>query len=150
MNASLLLGGLGVALLFSTLGCGGGSLDPTSEAGKLERARIRWEAAGIRSYRFTVTRSAFAPLGYNGPGTITVTEGVVTRVEGEVVAGALDAFDTIPELFLKAQLGLETEGGTVVATYDEVTGVPKSIYVDPIALAVDDESGYTVTDFQAL
>ena len=154
MNANSLWGGLFAALLFVSQGCGSARLDPASEAGKLAVARGRWAASGIRSYRFTVTRSAFVAPGYGGPARVTVTNGVVTSVEpaGEkpVAKNAFDDCDTIEELFGKAQSGVETPGAIVNGDYDPLTGVPKSIAVDPIPLAADDEATYFVADFTAI
>ena len=153
MNATLPLGGL-AALLFLTLGCGSAALDPASEAGKLQAARATWSVSGVHSYRFTLTRSAFLAPGYGGPARITVTDGVVTKVEpageNEIAAGAFDNCDTIEELFARAQSGIETDGATVSGAYDLTTGVPKTISVDPIPLAADDEVAYIVSDFKAL
>ena len=153
MNATFLLGGLAAALLFSSLGCGSAALDPASEAGKLEAARTKWSVSGVRSYRFTLTRSAFIAPGYSGPAKITVTDGVVTKVEpageNEIVPGAFDSCDTIEELFARAQGGIETDGAIVSGTYDLETGVPKTISVDPFPRAADDEVAYIVSDFKA-
>lgn len=155
MSVKLPLGGLVVALLFSSVGCGGGgSVDSTSEAGKLSTARATWFASGTRSYRFTITRSAFLVPEYVGPAKVTVTNGVVTKVEpagsNSIAAGAFDNCDTIEELFARAQGGIETDGATVNGTYDAITGVPKTISIDPIPMAADDEISYIVSDFQSL
>ena len=159
MNTKRTQGGLTVALSFLFLGiggCGSGGapLDPLSEAGKLAMARTRWAESGTRSYQFTLFRSAFTAPGYNGPARVTVTNGVVTKVEAasdtEIIAGAFDSCDTIEELFGKAQQGIETSGGSVVGSYDEATGVPRTISIDPIPQAADDEVAYIVTEFQAL
>jgi hypothetical protein len=37
----------------------------------------------------------------------------------------------------------------LTASYDVVTGAPLSVAADPIANAIDDENGFTVSEFAA-
>lgn len=100
-----------------------------------------WEATGIDDYTLTVERSCFCP-------DLIVIRTVVRNGEvRKVTRGDRRLEDrrgfTMDRLFTKIRKDTETSD-RVEVTYTP-RGVPKSIIVDPIELATDEESYYTVT-----
>ena len=127
-----------------------------TERDALRAGRGRWEAAGARSYRYTLDIRAMIIGGT--PISVEVRDGnpvsvryvntgqaVSTTAEGAFVA----RFDTVEELFGVIEQALERKG-RVSAAYDPSLGYPVSADVDPHRNAIDDEFGFRVLGFEVL
>lgn len=108
----------------------------------LDAARHRWKAAGLRSYRYEIRRQCFCV-----PQTsvlVVVRNGVPTKFPT-----GLKSVATVPRLFKVIQGAIDDGVAKLSVTYSK-RGVPRSISIDRIAGAVDDEIGYTVKRFTPL
>ena len=126
---------------------------PSGEVNSLESARAAWAASGIGDYDFTITRQCFCLETWVGPFAVRVRDGVsvVTRVSdgSEVDPLILDQLPiSAEELFQFAEERQEQASFRV--TYDQATGLPLSIWSDPIPEAADDELGVLVSGFTAV
>ena len=108
-----------------------------------------WQRLGVDDYRYRLTVGCFC-LGVDGP--VEVSGGEVTRVEGkrydgESLTGFPDGDPTVDEVFRQLSRALR-HADQVEVTYDPRTGVPKTIEVDWMTNAIDDEISYRVTDLE--
>jgi hypothetical protein len=133
-------------------GCGlvpGASASPRDAALKaLPAQRAIWASHAIDDYQLTLVQQCFCPN--TDPLVVTVRDGIATGVtsNGLAVAPALIANvpKTVPELFdIVAE---NADAADMVVAWDALLGFPTSISIDRIENAIDDEVGYTVTDFQ--
>jgi len=108
--------------------------------------------SGPSDYAFTLRVGCFCP--YTGPLRITVHDNEVVDVRqlGPVLGGPVsqDWLDeqamTLEELDALVDRA-RREADDVDVTYDPTYGFPTDVYIDWIKDAVDDEIGYTVTDY---
>ncbi len=122
------------------------------EIDTLVEARTVWASSGISNYRYTITRQCFCVETYIGPFTVRVRDGVsaVTRTSdgSEVDPIILELLPlSAEELFAFAEERQAQASFRV--TYDQATGLPLSVWSDPIPEAADDELGIEVRDFTA-
>ena len=122
------------------------------EIDTLDEARAVWATSGISSYRYTITRQCFCMEAYIGPFTVRVRNGVstVTRTSdgSEVDPLILELLPlSAEELF--AFVEERQAQASFRVTYDQATGLPLSVWSDPIPEAADDELGIEVRDFTA-
>jgi hypothetical protein len=125
---------------------------PSGEIDALDEARAVWAASGIGDYDFTITRQCFCLETWVGPFAVRVRDGVstVTRLSdgSEVEPMILEQLPlSAEELFLFAEERQDQASFRI--TYDQATGLPLSIWSDPIPEAADDELGIEVSGFIA-
>ena len=125
---------------------------PSGEIDALDEARAVWATSGIGDYDFTITRQCFCLETWIGPFAVRVRDGVstVTRLSdgSEVEPMILEQLPlSAEELFQFAEERQEQASFRV--TYDQATGLPLSIWSDPIPEAADDELGVEVSGFIA-
>ncbi len=118
---------------------------------RLADARRVWVQRGPASYAFTYTRACFC--GWAGAYRIEVEADTITRVtalpSGDVLADRpADVFYTVDGLFGMIGDVLDRRPDAFHASYDSALGHPVELSVDYIKQAVDDEFGFTVSDFQ--
>ena len=123
---------------------------PSGEIDALDEARSVWAASGISNYDFTITRQCFCLETWVGPFAVRVRDGVstVTRLSdgSEVEPMILEQLPlSAEELFAFAEERQEQASFRV--TYDQATGLPLSVWSDPIPEAADDELGVEVSGF---
>ena len=128
------------------------STTPAGEIDALDEARTAWASSGINNYDFTISRQCFCTEEYIGPFAVRVRNGVST------VTRSSDGSEVDP-LVLNL-LPLSAEGlfqfaeerqaqASFRITFDQATGLPLSIWSDPIPEAADDELGVLVSGFTA-
>lgn len=108
--------------------------------------------SGPDDYAFTLRVGCFCP--YAGPLRITVADGEVVEVrqlepqegQGDLQAWIDDQAMTLDELNELVERA-RREADDVDVTYDPTYGFPTDVYIDWYKDAVDDEIGYTVTDY---
>jgi hypothetical protein len=127
----------------------GASLSPKESALRaLAGHQAQWASKQVDDYTFTITGQCFCP--FNDPIDVTVAKGVVTSVKraGQPVQpNAVQGIPkTVTELF--ALVGAQGSAASLTVEWDPVFGFPTSIQVDSIANAIDDEFGYTITNFR--
>jgi hypothetical protein len=128
------------------------STTPVGAIDTLDEARAAWASSGINNYDFTITRQCFCMEEYAGPFAVRVRDGVstVTRSSdgNEVDPLILNLLPlSAEELFRFAEERQDQASFRV--TYDQATGLPLSVWSDPIPEAADDELGIMVSGFTA-
>lgn len=128
------------------------STTPVGAIDTLDEARAAWASSGINNYDFTITRQCFCLETWIGPFAVRVRDGVstVTRLSdgSEVEPMILEQLPlSAEELFQFAEERQEQASFRV--TYDQATGLPLSVWSDPIPEAADDELGIEVSGFIA-
>ncbi len=116
----------------------------------LSKARKKWRSMGYDSYSMTVSRVCFCPREAAGPFVVVVRGGEVMSIkpiDGDFPVGDwIDPYSmTVPGLFDLVETGFD--GDRMHVVFDERTGVPKTIEIDYIRLAADDEIAVHVRDF---
>jgi len=116
-----------------------------------QRERELWDDLGIRSYQYEYMVSCFCgQLGPN-PALITVTDGVVTRVEpvdgDPSFTGALTEYPTIDGLFEIISRARAGDPSVLTIEYDQTYHYPRLIFLDPAERAIDDEITHRVERF---
>jgi len=125
------------------------STPPVSEIDTLDEARAAWASSGIANYDFTISRQCFCTEEYIGPFAVQVRNGVsvATRLSDGSAVDPL-VLNLLPlsaeELFQFTEERQEQASFRV--TYDQATGLPLSVWSDPVPAAADDELGVEVRD----
>jgi hypothetical protein len=124
------------------------------ELESLESARARWEREGFTSYTFVMQRFCFCGHDLHRPVRIDVLDGNVIAAayvdDGEPLGIPLDEVDTIESLFDEVQAAIDREAHQILAEYDAGLGYPRSVSIDFILEAIDDEMAFSVLDVDAL
>ena len=128
------------------------STTPAGEIDSLEEARAAWSSSGINNYDFTITRQCFCIEEYAGPFTVRVRSGASTvTYSSDGSAVDPDVLRQLPvnaeELFQFAEDRQDQASFRV--GFDQATGLPLSVWSDPIPEAADDELGVLVSGFTA-
>jgi hypothetical protein len=108
----------------------------------LDAARHRWKATGLRSYRYEIRRQCFCV-----PQTSVLV--VVRNGHPTTFPTGLQSVATVPRLFKVIQGAIDDGVAKLTVTYS-TRGVPRSISIDRIAGAADDEVAYTIKRFTPL
>jgi hypothetical protein len=144
-----------ITLLLLSLILAGCSAFPSS-GGDVERNLDKWEAQDISDYRFNLHIGCFCPWSDLMPLTIEVRDGEpvsITSGGEQVTDPFLESFrqyDTVEELFGVILSAQESGADEIKVEYDLKYGFPTSIAIDYIELAMDDEMGFYVTEFEVL
>jgi hypothetical protein len=116
----------------------------------LERARARWSRTGLRDYRHVVTVHCECPPESAGPFLIIVRDGEAVSAElltdPSVAAADLVSIDDTFDVIANAV----AVGTDVDVQYDELTGHPSMVIIDPEAVAVDGGLAFSITDLEPL
>lgn len=128
--------------------------DPQEE---LTRNRQKWQAAGIRDYRFGLFIGCFCPFVEEMPLTIEVRDGQAISIldkDGNPARSEYIDFylpyATIDGLFAALETDLNGGADKVTVKYDAQYGFPTEAYIDQFERAVDDEMARQITYFEAL
>jgi hypothetical protein len=107
----------------------------------LDRARAKWKAAHITSYRYEARRTCFCPT--TGWHTVNVRNGVPSkRVHGDVKDIA-----TVPRLFREIQRAIDRKAHDLDVTY-ATHGVPTKVTIDTYENVVDEEQYFSIRGFK--
>lgn len=153
-----LLAAIMLALVFGCLVAGPASASPPlfppevpdpaitdgSAARALSQARAKWRKAGIRSYRMKVTRYCLCPP----PNEIRVT----VRRAGVVRASVRrwSGPRSVPAMFREVHRAIKAGVPELKVEYHPRFAFVKSVWVDNIRMAMDDEIGYRISGFRRL
>ena len=117
---------------------------------ELARAQDRWASHGVTQYVIRIQRSCFCggPLDVE----VRVNGANVSRIDratGDPIAPQFAlAFPTVLGLFQVIAEQIDLPAASLTVSYDPTYGYPLSIVADPIGNAVDDEFGYTISEFR--
>lgn len=107
----------------------------------LDRAKARWKAAKIRSYRYEARRQCFCPT--TRWHTVNVRDGVPSkRVHADVKDIA-----TVPRLFRQIQRAIDRRAHDLTVTYS-THGVPTKLTIDSYANVIDEEQYFSIRGFK--
>ncbi|NBP83654.1 hypothetical protein EBU60_07350, partial [bacterium] len=120
------------------------------EIDTLDEARTVWATSGIGNYRYTITRQCFCMETHVGPFTVRVRDGVsavIRTSDGSEVNPIILELLPLSAEELFAFVEERQAQASFRVTYDQATGLPLSVWSDPIPEAADDELGIEVRDF---
>jgi hypothetical protein len=122
--------------------------ESSPETKSLSDAKALWETSNISNYSFKSKMNCFCVdvSKYE----ITVTNKIITSVkneQGQNIQFANKNLKTIDELFEYLQNSLEKNPYKATIIYDQTLGFPTSIYIDFDQQMIDEEIGYTISDF---
>ena len=142
------------SLLLAALGLGACLPSGPADREAYWEAYRRWEDRKPDRYAYTVRRSCECLPESMHPVRLTVEDDEVVSAldltSGEDVSPADPRVLPPEELFALARAEIEGEAHRVVAEFHPDYGIPTSVSVDLVKRMVDDEIGYSVTDFQPL
>lgn len=122
---------------------------PDEEVGPLDRlveARQRWQANGIAQYELRLRRTCGECLPGSALSVVVSVSGgekTVSRAEDGEPVEAPQLYPDVDGLFDLIE-DMTVAGVDVAVDYDDDRGFPRSISVDPVPDAVDDEFGYVI------
>jgi hypothetical protein len=105
---------------------------------RLDAARARWDAAGLRSYRFRIARQCFCPPEYTARRVLEVRRGRPQHPPADLLNVA-----TVPRLLRVVQRAIDDRVASLEVRYGR-RGVPRAIAVDRSRMIADEEVGYRV------
>ena len=107
----------------------------------LDRARAKWKAAKIRSYRYEARRVCFCPT--TSWHVVNVRDGVPSR---RVHADVKD-IATVPRLFRQIQRAIDRQAHGLTVTYT-THGVPTKVSIDTYQNVIDEEQYFSIRGFK--
>lgn len=107
----------------------------------LDRARAKWKAAKLRSYRYEARRMCFCPT--TGWHVVNVRGGVPSK---RVHANVKD-IATVPRLFRQIQRAIDNEAHDLTVTY-ATYGVPRKVTIDTYQNVIDEEQYFSIRGFK--
>ena len=118
---------------------------------EIRRHRALWQSKGVQDYQFVFSMGCFCPPEYTSPVRITIRNGhivdaVYTELNEPIPAQRRAQLLTLDELFDVAE-GYAYSADSVMLLFDTSNGFISSLSVDQIKNAIDDELGYSVSDF---
>jgi hypothetical protein len=126
----------------------------SSEELELARNRQRWASAGIHNYEFDFRRLCFCPPEVNEMVHIVVRQDVITSVvrtsDGQPASTRVTSWPRVDELFAEVQQRLDQRVERLDVRYDPTYGYPRSVVVDIVLMAVDDEYSLTADNLRRL
>jgi hypothetical protein len=117
--------------------------------------RSLWASKNLTSYGYTMQRSCFCPEGSGKAMRLEVRDGNLTSIK-YLETGAVVPENLRPKIFkIEAFFDLIdstlAKGGTVEnLAFDATFGYPTQMNLDPIPLAADDETSYSLANLKAL
>ena len=113
----------------------------------------KWQKANIKDYSFTFQRSCFCIRDVTRPVNLDIRNGKVNSASfsdtGKPLTDAASINKvTIDDMFKAIKNGLDNNAETVRVTYDPTYGYPTSIFIDQSRQIADEETSFTIKDFQ--
>jgi hypothetical protein len=125
------------------------SCTKSTEQQELTASRNKWERKSISNYEFTLMTGCFCPQEVVGPHNIKVVNDKIQSVDNQPYDTLASVrLMTIDELFSFVSKSLAMNPYKYSVKYDSAYGFPENVYFDFYKTAVDEEIGYTVTDFR--
>jgi hypothetical protein len=139
------------AAMLLLVGCGD---DGLTDAGVLDltRAQGRWTRSGLSGATYTMRqRRACYCLDSGIPFIVRVSGNRVVSVTDPRTGVAVPAeqlawFRTVDELFTETRVGMGTKDVLTAVEFDAALGYPRTLSLDPVPGAVDDEIAYLTSD----
>lgn len=123
------------------------------DVAELAAASSRWAAAGLTDYRYAVEYHCECPASASGPFEVTVRDDQfwsgAAPPGGAFQDSALYDTPTIEQVLDLIDRAIQ-DGTDVEVVYDETTGQPLRVVIDPEAVAVDGGLAFTITPLVVL
>ena len=144
-----------ILLLAGVTSCSIATASPRSDDEReLARNRQRWVSAGLRDYEFEFRRICFCLPEATEPVRITVRNAVVSSVirtrDGQPTSINVASWPTVDSLFVEIQRRIDDDAERLEVEYDPTYGYPRSMTVDILAMAADDEYWVSATNLRRL
>jgi hypothetical protein len=138
-------------VLFISAFCGCG-LVKTGPQHDLDVALSKWEQSNIKNYEYQLRVNCFCPPNVTFPVIMKVADGVNISAEyaqepKEITNNYFKQYDTIDKLFDVIQKSIDDKVASLIVEYDGTYGYPKSITIDRIKDAIDDEIAFFIEVF---
>ncbi|HJU87581.1 MAG TPA: DUF6174 domain-containing protein [Gemmatimonadota bacterium] len=138
------------AVFLLILGCSvSGPDDEENGLAGLTEAIEAWQASGISDYELAMRRTCGECLPVDALAVVVTVSGgektVSLASNGQPVAAPPPTYPDVDGLFGLIE-DFVLAGADVAVDYDDDLGFPRSISVDPVPDAVDDEFGYVIED----
>lgn len=128
---------------------------PATSTDVLNSNYALWISQNITDYSFTLQISMF--IGGSGNRiSIDIHDGVAQNYDQVSDAPAylpdwiIEGYDTIDKLFANIKDAYESQADSIAVSYDTEFGFPSQAAVDPVAEVLDEQWGFTVSDFTPL
>jgi hypothetical protein len=143
---------LSAILLAGTLAaCGAAPAQPLDE---VAQHRQQWTQQNVAHYRYTIENSCFCVEEARGPAVVEVngdkTVSVTHVATGQPSGDFFQQVDTIGDLFTIIDEAKKNGADEVTVTYDEKYGFPLTITIDQDFQMADEESRYTISNFEVI
>ena len=146
--AAAVLAGGGAATVPAAAQAPQDEVDPAIADGSAQQAlgaaRDRWQATGLRSYRYRASRQCFCTAQFTRPGRVVVRRGRTIEPPRR-----LRAIASVPRLFHQVQKAIDDRVASLTVRYGG-RGVPRTISVDVSRMIADEEYGFAVRRFRPL
>ena len=114
-----------------------------------------WQSKAVVDYSYELRVICFCPAEVTSPVLVEIRNGVTSSVRyaADNVPATnefFERFNTVEKLFAVIRDAYNRKADTVSAAYDLGYGVPISVSIDYIKLAVDEELAFTVRNFTPL
>ncbi len=116
----------------------------------LETNQLLWSSMKIENYRITQSMTCYCPRNFVEPNVIEVRNGKIVSVNGEVNIQEYMPFKTMDDFFEFIDRKLGSNPFAAMIQYDKKYGFPRDFYFDMNEMMMDEEVGYTLTDFTIL
>ncbi len=142
-----------LAVLLLAVACSlSGPGDEGDPLARLEASRAKWVANGPSEYELAMRRSCGECLPEGALAVVVSVSSGGTTVSlaqnGERIENQSGLYPDVDGLFELIEIHI-LAGADVEAEYDGDLGFPRSVSIDPVPDAVDDEFGYVVDDLAA-
>jgi hypothetical protein len=125
----------------------------SAEMREYQRNRERWDGQALHDYEFDFSRGCFCATDATEPVHIVVRSDAIVAVvrlrDGAPASGGAQ-WPRVDELFADVLARLQQSAARVSAAYDPEYGYPRTIVVDVLANAVDDEYSLTAANLRPL
>ena len=126
----------------------------TDEELELARNRQRWASSATHDYEFEFQRLCFCAQEATEKVRIAVRQDAIVSVvrvrDGQPASTSFVAWPRIDELFAEVQQRLDQRTERIDVQYDPTFGYPRSIVVDIMLMAADDEYSLTAGNLRRL
>jgi hypothetical protein len=116
--------------------------------------RTLWASKNLSSYTYTLQRSCFCPEEYTKAMRLEVRNGALTSVK--YVDSAADVPAQMQPTVFKIEAFFDLIDSTLASgtvenlAFDATFGFPTQMNLDPIPMAADDETAYSLSNLKAL
>ncbi|MBT3338299.1 MAG: hypothetical protein HN855_10235 [Anaerolineae bacterium] len=115
--------------------------------------RVIWESQALENYQYTLGIFCNCPSAFDEPVIIEVENGTPVSIRNansseEMESKYFSGYDTLDGLFEVIQRAIEAGADEISVRYDASYGYPTNISIDHDKDGIDDEQGFTISNFE--